>query len=224
MALPAQPPPPRPRSRLPPAPPPGAAPSTDLAASLRPIPRRTYVISEPVAHPGRDAHRVTATPRGRARAAIVDERVVRGIVAVGLDAVAARTDVVVRVADVDGLGPVDVPAQLLVELVPVLRRVHVGVIIGRVWIVVVLTARIAHAPSGVRPTDRDDIPPIEQRLLRRKPHAVALPLVLELHLRRQLAMHVLIQIVEGQAERERVLPAELHRPLVTDVVSGVIGR
>src|SRR5579871_2188900 len=94
--------------------------------------------SEPVGEPGRDPHRVAAAPGGRTRAAVVDERSVRGIVTVGLDAVTAGADVVVSIAAVDGLRPIEVPRHLLVELMPVLSGVHVGVVVGGLRIVVVL--------------------------------------------------------------------------------------
>src|SRR5579872_676522 len=101
---------------------------------------------------------MAAAPGGRARAAVVDEGEMRGIVAVGLDAVAARADIEVRVAVVRRVGHVEVPGQLLVELVPPLHGVHVGLVIAyAAGVEVVLSARIARRGASMRPARCDSV-------------------------------------------------------------------
>src|SRR5579862_9994215 len=95
-------------------------------------------------HPRRYTNLVTAAPGGRARAAVVDELRVRGIVAVRLDAVTAGADVVVRVAVVRRVGRLQIPAQLPVQLVPPADGVHVGLVVAdAVRVEVVLSTRVA---------------------------------------------------------------------------------
>src|SRR6202008_1752147 len=81
--------------------------------------------SELEVQPRRKTNLMAAAPGRGAGAAVVDERRVRGVMAVGLDAMAAGADIVVRIAVVRRISHVKVPGQLLVELVPVSKRVHV---------------------------------------------------------------------------------------------------
>src|SRR5260370_33471805 len=90
--------------------------------------------------------------------AVVDEHRVRGVVAVRLDAMGARADVVVRVAIVGGIDHVEVVGELLVELVPPGERVHVRLVPAeKVRVEVVLSSRITGRRTGLRPTDGDPV-------------------------------------------------------------------
>src|SRR6202022_1087674 len=109
------------------------------------------VTLEPVVDPRREAYETASPPRGRARAAIVDVRRVRGIVTVISDAAPTRAQVIVRIAVIDGQRRVDVPGQLLIDLVLVGQRKHVGVVVRVGRIVIMLTARIARRRPGMRP-------------------------------------------------------------------------
>src|SRR5215469_6485167 len=174
----------------------------------------------------REAERVTAAPGRRSSAAVVDERGMRRIVAVGLDAVAAGADVVVRIDVVDRLGGVDVEGQLLVELVPVRYRVHVRRVVAfPVRVEVVLAARVAHARAGMRPPCGYFVGTALELILDRRPLSVALPLVLELHIRSQGALHFLPQVGDREPELEVVLAADLGRPFVSYIgCNAVRGR
>src|SRR5215813_13911109 len=100
----------------------------------------------------REALRTAAAPGRGTRAAVVDERRMRSIVAVGLDPVAAGADVEVRIDVIDRHGVIEVPRQLLIELVPVGGRVHVRrVMADSVRVEVVLTTRVASRCTGMRP-------------------------------------------------------------------------
>src|SRR5689334_25408959 len=104
---------------------------------------------------------MTAAPGRRTRAAVVDERKVSRVMTVCLDAMTARADVEVCIAVVHGLCHVEVPGQLLVELVPVLRGVHVGLVVAKLERVeVVLSTRIALRGRCVCPAHCDNVPAI----------------------------------------------------------------
>ena len=64
---------------------------------------------EPVVDPRRESYETASPPRGRACAAIVDVRRVRGIVTVISDAAPTRAQVIVRIAVIDGQRRVEVP-------------------------------------------------------------------------------------------------------------------
>src|SRR4029077_4235900 len=165
---------------------------------------------------------MAAAPGRRSGAAVVDERRMRGVVAVGLDAMAAGADVEVCVAVVHRLGSIEVPGQLLVELVPVGNRVHVRLVVAVVRVVVVLAARVAHGRAGMRPTCRKTVRTAIELILERHPLSVALPLVLELHSLWQVALHLFPQVGDGKSEPESVLTTDLHRLLVGYVVQRAV--
>src|SRR6516165_664419 len=163
-----------------PAPPHGgrAATAARPGHPLTPTGDRALTLLELEVQARRDALRTAATPRRGTGAAVVDERRMRGIVAVGLDPVAAGADVVVRVDVIDRQGVVNVPGQLLVELVPVGGRVHVRrVLADSVRVEVVLATRVANRRTGMRPTGRNAVRAARELVLEGRPLPVALPLV-----------------------------------------------
>jgi len=86
-----------------------------------------------------------------------------------------------RIAVVDGERGIEVPGELLVELVPPGDRVHVGrVALRRDRTVIVLSARIARRRPGMTVANADVVAGAEQVLGSREPEAIALALVLEL--------------------------------------------
>src|SRR5215472_16155160 len=82
--------------------------------SLTPARVITRRRSELEVQPRREALRTAAAPGRGTGAAVVVEHRVRGIVAVGLDSVAAGADVVMRIDVIDRHGVIEVPGQLLV--------------------------------------------------------------------------------------------------------------
>src|SRR6516225_4590852 len=208
---------------------PGGCASGRAAAAARPssthacgviTPRR----SELEVEPRREALRTAAAPGRGTRAAVVNERRVRGIVAVGLDSVAAGADVVVRVDVIDRHGVIEVPRQLLIELVPEGGRVHVRrVVADTVRVEVVLTTRVADRCTGVRPTERNTVRAARELVLDGRPLPVTLPLVLELHRVDELALHLFPQIGDGEPELEVVLAADFRRPFIRHVIQHAVG-
>src|SRR5882757_4820505 len=128
-------------------------------ASLR---HRAQFFTEPlnlelVVHARRKTHLAAAPPGGVAGTAVVDDRGVRGIVTVRRQPAAAGSDIIVGVAMVDGVGRIDVPIEVLVEVVLPRGREHIRVVVAAQRIVVVLPARVARSLSGMRPTNADVI-------------------------------------------------------------------
>src|SRR5258708_36547732 len=179
------------------------------------------VTLEPVVDPRREAYETASTPRGRARAAIVDVRRVRGIVTVISDAAPTRAQVIVRIAVIDGQRRVKVPGQLLVDLVFISQSKHVGVVIRVGRIVIVLPTRIARRLSRMRPTGAHTVLLVE-RLRQGEPGTEPLTLVLEFKCSRNVAFQVLRDSVHGQTETELILRADLYRGLIADVLQ--VGR
>src|SRR4029077_6824139 len=182
--------------------------------------------SELEVQPRREALRMAAAPGGGTGAAVIGEYRMRGIVAVRLDAMTAGADVVMCVGAVERLGPIKVPRQLLVELVPVRHRVHVRLILAdEVGVVVVLSTRVARSSPGVRPTNRDPVGTARELILDRRPLRVgARPFILEPHYRGELALEFFPHIGNRQPELEAVLAADLRRPFIHGIVVGVVGR
>src|SRR5258708_29023584 len=179
------------------------------------------VTLEPVAGARRGDWQPASTPRGRARAAIVDVRRVRGIVTVISDAAPTRAQVIVRIAVIDGQRRVKVPGQLLVDLVFISQRKHVGVVIRVGRIVIVLADWIGRRLSLMRRTSAH-LSLLVQRLRQGQPGAEPLTLVLEAKCSRNVAFQVLPDSVHGQPETELVLRADLYRGLIADVTQ--VGR
>src|SRR6202161_2703761 len=117
---------------------------------------------------------------------------------------------------IDGQGGIEIPGQLLVQLVLPGNRVHVGRVGGRERIVIMLAARIPRRLPGMRPTHAYFILQPEF-LAQSHPRAVALALVLKFQVRRNAAVQMLPDTVDAQPEWERVLRSDLEGRLVGDI-------
>src|ERR1035438_4274617 len=100
---------------------------------------------------------MTSTPGRGAGAAVVDERLSRAVVAIRRHTAAAGAEIVVGVGRIDRVRCIDVPVEGLVEMVFPRGGVHVRVVVAGGRIVIVLPARIARGPSGMRPAYADII-------------------------------------------------------------------
>jgi len=147
-----------------------------------------------------------------------------GVVTVISDAAPTRSQVIVRVAVIDGQRRVEVPGQLLIDLVFISQRKHIGVIIRDGRVVIVLTTRIARRLSRMRPTGAH-LTPLVQRLRQGQPGAEPLTLVLEAECSRNVALEVFRDSVHGQPDPDlaRFLgPACMYcRRANTDVITQV---
>src|ERR1700716_1695954 len=98
-----------------------------------------------VIQPRRESLDAAAAPCRGTRAAVVNEHRVGPVVAVRREPPAAGAQIVVRIAVIDGQGRVEIPGQLLVELVPPGNRVHIGRIARSKRVEVMFSARV---PGG----------------------------------------------------------------------------
>src|SRR5882724_163671 len=121
-----------------------------------------------------------ATPSRRTRPTVVSEHCVSPVVAVRRESPASGPQIVVRIAVIDGQRGVEIPGQLLVELVPHRNRVQVSRIARSNRVEVMFSTRVTRSSPRVPVADADVIPGAEQVLGRCEPPAGTLPLVLEL--------------------------------------------
>src|SRR5712664_701949 len=112
---------------------------------------------ELVVHTRGKTHLAAAAPGRVAGAAVVDDRGVRGVVTIRREPAAAGADIVVGVALVDRVRRIEIPIEVLVEVVLPRDRVHVRPVIAIQRIVVVLPARIAGGRSRMRVTNAEVI-------------------------------------------------------------------
>src|SRR6202030_1391637 len=134
---------------------------------------------------------------------------------------ASGAEVIVLIAMVDSKRAVDIPVQLLVQVVLPGDGVHVGRVISVGRIEIVLATRISRRPSRMRPANAHRIP-ASNLLGRGEPRAVALPFLLELQRRGRVARHAFEHATDRETKGERVLRADLPGGLVGDVIE--IGR
>src|ERR1700731_4485379 len=106
---------------------------------------------ELIVHTNRHPDFMTAAPGRRSRTAVIVEYGVGPVVAVGRDTSAAGADVVMGVAVVDGVGRVEIPVQVLVEVMLPGNGIHIRLVLRIVRVVIVLPARIARRRPGMRP-------------------------------------------------------------------------
>src|SRR6266581_7904298 len=172
--------------------------------------RRKQSVSEAV-HP---AHRYRL--QGRAgEAGSPNKSVIAAILTIGGNAVAARAEVVMR-ASVIGLAGIDgIPVGLLVEMMLVADRVHVGRVVDRTH------ARITRRLPGMRPSEVDVVL-TRDFLSERQPKGVVLPLV-EVRIR-GLAGEPLKNRVDDGGGQHRVLDAHLRRGFIGDTDSAKRSR
>src|ERR1700692_4030445 len=92
---------------------------------------------ELVVHTHRHPDQMTAAPGRGSRTAVIVEYGAGPVVAVGRDASAAGAHVVMGVAVVDGVGRVEIPIQVLVEVMLPGNGVHVRLVLRIVRVVIV---------------------------------------------------------------------------------------